>query len=189
MRKRLFVRAGVAVSLISVLLVAGPDAGFAHGQVTGAPSTSHSSGPAAVLAYEDTLMYINHKTGGCISDNKFAGVAAEWCADFSEQRWGFTFDWNDDSGNQIGTLQNMATGSCLDDSVEKGLRGYTCHVDIFDPARAHQQFRRTWTPAGYVLQNMATGSCVDDSIVNGAHFLRGYYCNGLDFQAWWPIVV
>jgi hypothetical protein len=191
MRKRMIMRIATAMSLILVLLVGQPDAGLAHPQVTDAPSAFLTSRPAAVVdGYTNVDMYQNWITGGCLTDDPQAGIYVGFCMgnDPNTRKWGFTLDYTDEAGHNIGTLQNQRTGSCLDDSPAKGLRAYLCHLPD-DPARVHQRFRLTYVaPYGYVLQNMATGSCVDYSDPNQGGFgLRGYYCIPNDyFQVWTP---
>src|SRR5438874_3933890 len=76
-----------------------------------------------------------------------------------------------------GTLTDLSTGKCLDDSLGYGLRTNTCN------GLDYQNFILTETVDGFliydVIQNVHTGSCVDDSLAYG---LRGNYCNGLNYQ-------
>jgi hypothetical protein len=180
MRKRMIIRAVVAVLSMSIFLVGRPAAGFAHAGVARTPIAGR---PAATpTTYLAVLTFKNRITQGCLADST-TGLWTYPCGDSSFPiftKWGFTVDGYDSQGNLIGTLQNQATGSCLDDSAAYGLRGYFCDVN-HDSLRIFQQFKLTPGSDGNVLQNMATGSCVDDSAAYG---LRGYFCNGTYFQDW-----
>ena len=189
MRRQTIMRIGIAVSLISALVVGRADVGFAHVRATAPPSASLTGRPPAVaFRYTDTLKFSNWIEHGCLSDDRYAiYVGGCIAAPDAMTRWGFTQDYIDGvDGNEVGTFQNQYSGSCLDDSAEFGLRDYYCH-QAGDPSRGHQQFKRTYNRQRgyYVLQNMVTGSCVDYSRAYG---LRGYYCLPNDyFQAWVPL--
>jgi hypothetical protein len=129
--------------------------------------------------YKYILQLQNMITSRCLKDDFPIDTAR--CADADSERWAFTYEKTDADGHEIGTLQNLSTGSCLDDSVY-GLRAYFCHLPG-DPSRIFQLFKLTDFPGdgAYQLQNMATGSCVDDSDRYG---LRGWFCNSTYFQKW-----
>jgi hypothetical protein len=175
MRKKMTIRAVMAMALMSVFLVAWPGAASADAQ----PAAASSS-------YENIMALKNRITNECLADDAETGLQTRYCSDdqFPSvpdfEQWGLTSDGWDDQGHEIVTLQNLATGSCLDDSAAYGLRGYLCDPH-HDSLRIFQQFRITFLPDGWVLQNLATGSCVDDSAAYG---LRGYFCNGTYFQDW-----
>jgi Ricin-type beta-trefoil lectin domain len=86
-------------------------------------------------------------------------------------------------GDQVWeSFANGATGRCLDDSTAFNnvdvLRGYQCLYND------HQ----TWYESGYateqVWRNRATGRCLDDSTAFNNDVLRGYKCNGKNYQQW-----
>jgi hypothetical protein len=181
MCKQWIVRAVVAVLLISALAVGGADAALAHPRQIGGSRTLTATPADLPNGYRYVMSLRNMITDNCLSD--FAKLGSSYCYYFPQQQWGFTRDYTDAQGHEIGTLQNQSTGSCLDDSAVEGLRATSCHVDTMDPARRFQQFKLTYFPGdnAYQLQNMATGSCVDDSGLG----LRGYFCQSGDyFQRW-----
>lgn len=135
-------------------------------------------------------MYVfkNVQTDNCLKDygGPTRGLLAILCDPGWAQEWLFYLDDYDQFHHPIGTLQNVMTGQCLDDSWA-GLRAYQCHP-FGDDHRKFQQFKISdhRPPDVVVLQNMATGSCVDDS---PSGRLRGYFCNGTYYQDWHQMLV
>ncbi|GAA4660748.1 RICIN domain-containing protein [Streptomyces youssoufiensis] len=74
------------------------------------------------------------------------------------------------------SLENIETGSCIDDSYEAGLRGYGCHFQKWQ-----RFFVERKSNGYYYLGNEATQSCIDDSYQFG---LRGHPCNNSPYQEW-----
>jgi hypothetical protein len=73
-------------------------------------------------------------------------------------------------------LRSVATGYCVDDSFEYGLRSYPCN------GLNYQRFNSYPQPDGtFVLQNQRTGRCIDDSIEFG---LRAFNCYYSTYQRW-----
>jgi hypothetical protein len=70
--------------------------------------------------------------------------------------------------------RNLATGRCLDDSREFGLRAVPCNGLSY----------QSWTGGrdGSLFQNLNTGRCIDSSF---EHNLRVLPCNGLSYQKWY----
>jgi hypothetical protein len=181
----MIIRAVIAISLILVLPVGRPGAAFAHAQPIAAPTAALTGRPTVAAAtYSRTVVLQNVITARCLTDSPTTGLHPADCTFLDDQRFGLTFDGHTAQDNvEINTMQNMHTGSCVDDSAPYGLRGYFCHP-LEDPSRIFQEFKFTYSYPGsgiVVLQNLATGSCVDDSIAYG---LRGYFCNGTYFQQW-----
>jgi hypothetical protein len=174
------IRAVIAASLIAASLIALPDAALAHPQLAGPPGTL-TSRPALPNGYDAIYSFKNMITSKCIADVGTTGTLT--CVDsWIFERWGFTYDYTDRDGHEVGTLQNLETGACLDDSIY-GLRGYYCD-QYHDSLRIFQQFKLTFFLGdhAYQLQNMATGSCVDDNLEGDG--LHGNYCNTTYFQKW-----
>jgi hypothetical protein len=74
------------------------------------------------------------------------------------------------------TFRNQATGRCIDDSFQFGLRALICNGLGF------QQWNvRVWPDNTQELKNVATGRCIDHSFDQG---FRAFPCNGLGFQRW-----
>jgi hypothetical protein len=154
--------------LLSVLLI-----------VIGRPGTARAAASRWVY------MFANVQTDNCLEDlgTPRLGLVALPCDSSDDRQWWLYYrDYIDSAGHDVGTLQNVATGQCLDDSAAHGLRMYQCDVN-HDASRIFQQFKSTLhrPPDVTVMQNMATGSCVDDSPAGG---LRGYFCNGTYYQDW-----
>lgn len=68
--------------------------------------------------------------------------------------------------------KNQATGRCLDDSQQYGLRPFGCN------GLDYQLFQIT---GGAAIINNHTGRCLDDS---PQFHLRSFPCNGLQYQRW-----
>lgn len=73
------------------------------------------------------------------------------------------------------SLQNVATGQCLDDSSAAGLRTYPCNSASFYGGY------QAWEAQPYMdaLRNVVTGLCVDDSAQYG---LRGFPCTAASYS-------
>ncbi|MFJ4869744.1 hypothetical protein [Streptomyces sp. NPDC088757] len=75
----------------------------------------------------------------------------------------------------VQTFGNAATGSCLDDSRQYGLRGYGCNGGV------HQQWNvHGWNDGTRRFRSMATGECPDDS----RYGLRTVRCDGSRNRTW-----
>ncbi|MFF4873707.1 RICIN domain-containing protein [Streptomyces sp. SID5770] len=75
----------------------------------------------------------------------------------------------------IQTFGNMATGSCLDDSRQYGLRGYGCNGGV------HQKWDvRVWNDGTRQLRNLATDKCLYDDGVT----LATRACDSSREQSW-----
>ncbi|MFC8172130.1 RICIN domain-containing protein [Streptomyces sp. NPDC057325] len=75
----------------------------------------------------------------------------------------------------VQTFANMATGSCLDDSRQYGLRGYGCNGGV------HQKWNvRVWNDGTRQLRNLATGECLYDDGVT----LATRACDSSREQSW-----
>jgi hypothetical protein len=178
-RKRSATQAIAVVSLLmSVLLVGRPDAAFAHGQSSGAPTKS-----AAIrlgTASTTIVTLVNRHTTRCIDDSPAYGLRAFTCNNSYYQQF-FVTPHGGDAYRNFYVLQNVQTGSCMTD--DGGAPPHGLHGDYCDNF-PHQQFIiTTYDNNVWVLQNVNTGSCVDDSYLG----LRGYFCNSYDFQQWTPL--
>ncbi|MCB8900989.1 MULTISPECIES: RICIN domain-containing protein [unclassified Streptomyces] len=75
----------------------------------------------------------------------------------------------------VQTFANMATGSCLDDSQQYGLRGYACNGGVYQKWNVH-----VWGDGTRQLRNLATNECLfDDGFTLDT---RG--CNSSREQSW-----
>ncbi|WP_051716396.1 RICIN domain-containing protein [Streptomyces bikiniensis] len=81
------------------------------------------------------------------------------------------------AADAVQTFANMATGSCLDDSRQYGLRGYGCNGGV------HQQWNvRAWNDGTRRLRNIATNECLYDNGVT----LDTRTCDSSREQSWFP---
>ena len=78
--------------------------------------------------------------------------------------------------DDIVVFTNYHTGRCIDDSIEQGLRTFTCNGMDYQQWRVHRV-------NGLVasLENVHTGRCIDYSEAVG---LRSFPCNGTMYQQW-----
>ncbi|MFD9246508.1 RICIN domain-containing protein [Streptomyces sp. NPDC059556] len=75
----------------------------------------------------------------------------------------------------VQTFANMATGSCLDDSQQFGLRGYGCNGGVYQKWNVH-----VWGDGTRQLRNLATNECLfDDGFTLATHA-----CNSTREQSW-----
>lgn len=72
-------------------------------------------------------------------------------------------------------LVSRATGNCLDDSLDKGLRSYACNGMPYQWWTVNRS-----TDGGRQLRNHATGKCLDD----GGKGLRTVPCGAAPSQRW-----
>ncbi|MEV7675282.1 RICIN domain-containing protein [Streptomyces sp. NPDC088752] len=75
----------------------------------------------------------------------------------------------------VQTFGNMATGSCLDDSRQYGLRGYGCNGGVYQRWNVH-----VWNDGTRQFRNVATGECLYDDGVT----LDTRACNSSREQSW-----
>ncbi|MFJ8295066.1 RICIN domain-containing protein [Streptomyces sp. NPDC094447] len=75
----------------------------------------------------------------------------------------------------VQTFANMATGSCLDDSHQFGLRGYGCNGGVYQKWNVH-----VWGDATRQLRNLATNECLFDD----GYTLDTRACNSSREQSW-----
>ncbi|MFE6710790.1 RICIN domain-containing protein [Streptomyces sp. NPDC057695] len=75
----------------------------------------------------------------------------------------------------VQTFANMATGSCLDDSQQYGLRGYGCNGGVYQKWNVH-----VWGDATRQLRNLATNECLFDD----GYTLDTRACNSSREQSW-----
>ncbi|WP_055603968.1 RICIN domain-containing protein [Streptomyces aureus] len=75
----------------------------------------------------------------------------------------------------IQTFANMATGSCLDDSRQYGLRGYGCNGGVHQKWNVH-----VWGDGTRQLRNLATNDCLFDD----GFTLDTRACNSSREQSW-----
>ncbi|WP_406210442.1 ricin-type beta-trefoil lectin domain protein [Kitasatospora sp. NBC_01560] len=94
-------------------------------------------------------------------------VAAPAAAHASSERWGDT-DWG------WIAYENKATGRCVDDSFEFGLRAIPCNGGVWQKWNVNLESpKHMW--------NKATNRCLDDSLAFG---LRVLPCNKVEWQEW-----
>jgi hypothetical protein len=72
--------------------------------------------------------------------------------------------------------QNQATGGCIDDSQQYGLRSFPCNAASYD--NGYQAWISP-SPFSQEMQNVATGQCIDDSQQYG---LRSFPCNAASYD-------
>ncbi|MFE3412289.1 RICIN domain-containing protein [Streptomyces mirabilis] len=116
----------------------------------------------------------------------FGGVAA---ATGPAAAFGNTANWSWPHDYQIGGNNN--TRRCVDDSIDSNaisgnlLRGYPCNGYNWQKWRVIE-IEDIGGDTYAALKNDATGLCLDDSNggPNGADLLRGYPCNGYNWQKW-----
>ncbi|WP_329274544.1 RICIN domain-containing protein [Streptomyces sp. NBC_00691] len=75
----------------------------------------------------------------------------------------------------VQTFANMATGSCLDDSQQFGLRGYGCNGGVYQKWNVH-----VWGDGTRQLRNLATNECLFDD----GFTLDTRACNSSREQSW-----
>ncbi|KQX46290.1 MULTISPECIES: RICIN domain-containing protein [unclassified Streptomyces] len=75
----------------------------------------------------------------------------------------------------VQTFGNMATGSCLDDSQQFGLRGYGCNGGVYQKWNVH-----VWGDGTRQLRNLATNECLYDD----GYTLATRACNSSREQSW-----
>jgi hypothetical protein len=179
-----------AARLLAVLAAIGCAAGIvggvvaarADGPVPPSPVPTPAPTPAVPPQFPGGVWnLVNRATDRCVDDSG---------ADGADQLHGLACQVSDDQNWQVTTVvdqgtswevvvKDVATGRCLDDSGADGadlLQGSPC-LDS-----QNQKWLISANPAkdGWVLKNDATGRCLDHS----ASGLRGFSCNGLDYQQW-----
>ncbi|MFD7665098.1 RICIN domain-containing protein [Streptomyces sp. NPDC059788] len=77
--------------------------------------------------------------------------------------------------DSVQTFGNMATGSCLDDSLAYGLRGFGCNGMDFQKWNVH-----VWNDATFQFRNINTQRCLYDD----GRVLATRPCNSSREQSW-----
>ncbi|GAA1950740.1 RICIN domain-containing protein [Kitasatospora viridis] len=164
-----------------------------------------ASSPAAAYGNTDTFSWPHHyriggnnNTGRCVDDSFDSNaVSGNLLRGFPCLANSYSGGWQEWTVVEVSSggasLQNAATGLCLDDS-DAGpngsdlLRGFPCNGLSWQHWRIVNRY--TGTSPSYpqqVLQNEATGRCLDDSDAGpgGSDLLRGYPCNGPSQDGGW----
>ena len=142
---RRFAVLGAAAALISTLLVA--------------PALAVTSRAPAQAWAEGAL--VNLATHRCLRATTDRGLHVGTCDGSDATLW--IASWYSSLGAR---MQNVETGTCLDDSNDFGLRTFTCQPNG-SPYQKYQSWRLSgMVPGNYYIdryQNVATGRCLDDS--------------------------